>query len=677
MAESRRIRQKGSPIDTVDGSGARNLHLRAITAFSEFAIAACEQRPVLDEAVRVATVALGTDCGAIVQRSPGGPDLLRAGINWNEEIGLSGATRVSVGAWGVLAVRFAPPRSLGGEELDFLQCIASVVALSAIDRNPSEASQPAESEILQTVLDHIPIMISFWDSKSRLLYVNREWEQGLGWTLKEARKIDVIAAIDPDAEARRAEIIGQLRAQGVLRNREVRIRRKSGEIRDLIISVVPVTLDGEEEAWLSTRIDVTDSKRAEGERDRLLESEKAARAAAEAALERLRAIESITDTALQNLGLDDLLQELLTRVRGALNADFATVGLIDEERQDLYQRSVAGRPEDIDLHVRTRLGAGASGKTAVDGQPRIVHDLATLDLSHVTGLNPEEILALARSMICAPLRVGGKIVGVVTTAAREPNHFTEDDLKLLLVVADRVAPAIEQARLVEKVHAGSERLKALSTRLVTAQEEERRRIAVELHDEFGQMLTAVKIKLQSLERRLDAHARSELEETVASVDEAMERVRDLALDLRPSVLDDLGLPAALRWYADRFARDTGIEVHVSADPTVPRRAAAVETACFRITQEALTNIVRHGKARHVWVDLDDDGGVTALKIRDDGSGFDVAAARERAAGGLSLGLLGMEGRVSSLGGEFDVQSVAGQGTWLTARFPASARTGTA
>lgn len=737
---------------------------------------------------------LGADRGAILQFLPGGgPVLLRSGIGWNEDAGLSGAPQAKIGAWGVLAVGFASPRLLAAEESDFLQCVADVVALS-IERNPFDAPPPDEREILQTIFDYIPFMISFWDPTGYLLHVNRAWEQGLGWTLDEARAIDLFGAIYPDPEVRRKvdefmrrcdrrwhdfqmrtrdgraiettwarfrlsggasigfgldvtdrkereralaesesrfakaflaspaalaistaedgrvidvnaswlemfgfrrdEVIGrtnaelgisvdaetrvhtiaELRADGVVRSREVRIRRKSGELRDLIVSAVPVTFAGEDDAWLSTQIDITDSKRAAAERDRLFESERVARAAAESALERLRAIESITDTALQNLALDDLLQELLVRVRDAVDSNFATVGLIDEERQDLYQRSVAGRPEEINLGVRTRLGAGASGKTAVDGQPRIVHDLAELDLTHVIGLEPKQITALARSMICAPLRVGGKVVGVVTAAARATHHFTEDDLKLLLVVADRVAPAIEQARLVEKVHAGSERLKALSTRLVIAQEEERRRIAVELHDQLGQVLTAVKINLQSVERRLDAPLRSDLAETIASVDQAMARVRDLALDLRPSVLDDLGLPAALRWYAHRFARDTGIEVHVSAEGT-SRLETAVETACFRIAQEALTNIVRHGQARRVWVDLDEADGAVVLKIGDDGAGFDVVDAREHAVGGGSLGLLGMEERVSSLGGEFDVQSVPGLGTWISARFPASARMG--
>jgi signal transduction histidine kinase len=215
-------------------------------------------------------------------------------------------------------------------------------------------------------------------------------------------------------------------------------------------------------------------------------------------------------------------------------------------------------------------------------------------------------------------------------------------------------------------------MKALSARLLTAQEEERRHLAVELHDELGQVLTAVKIQLQSVGRKLDAQNSADLTEAVASVDRAMERVRDLALDLRPAVLDDLGLPTALRWYTHRFARDTGIEVHFSAD-AVPRLEAALETACFRVAQEALTNVMRHAQARHVWVDLRVAMGETGLKITDDGVGFDVISARERAVGGVSVGLLGMEERVSSLGGEFEVHSAHGEGTRLSVRFPLSVR----
>jgi signal transduction histidine kinase len=140
------------------------------------------------------------------------------------------------------------------------------------------------------------------------------------------------------------------------------------------------------------------------------------------------------------------------------------------------------------------------------------------------------------------------------------------------------------------------------------------------------------------------------------------------LDLRPSVLDDLGLAAALRWCVDRFAQKAHLETHLSID-AVPSLEPALETACLRLAQEALTNVARHAQARQVWCDLHCFGQGLELRVRDDGIGFDVPAARARAIGGASLGLLGMEERVSLTGGEFEIRSKPGGGTELRARFP--------
>lgn len=304
----------------------------------------------------------------------------------------------------------------------------------------------------------------------------------------------------------------------------------------------------------------------------------------------------------------------------------------------------------------------------------IVDDYSTVDLSGIEGVAPADVLALTRSVMGAPLRVGDKVVGVVSVLSTRPRRFTEEELKLLLLVADRAAPAVERARLLETVRAGRERQKALSHRLLTAQEEERRRLAVELHDELGQVLTAVKINLASLERLPGAaSAPAPLKDTIASVDQAMEKIRDLALDLRPSVLDDLGLPAALRWYVDRFTRTAHLEAHLSID-AVPHLEADVETVCFRVAQEALTNVARHARARHVWVDLHLLPVGLELGVRDDGSGFDAALARDQAVGGASMGLLGMEERVALAGGSFEVRSVPGGGTQVRARFAVGERT---
>jgi signal transduction histidine kinase len=259
-------------------------------------------------------------------------------------------------------------------------------------------------------------------------------------------------------------------------------------------------------------------------------------------------------------------------------------------------------------------------------------------------------------------------VGVVVVSSKRARRFSAEELQLMGLVADRVAPAIEMARLVERVRGGRERQRVLARRLFKAQEEERRRLAVELHDELGQVLTAVKINLGSLERAVDKTVPPhQLRDAIASVDQAMQRVRDLALDLRPSVLDDLGLAAALRWYFDRFARGSQVEARAAIDP-VPPLEAELETACFRVAQEAMTNVARHARARHVWLELRALGEGIELGVRDDGIGFDVGAARERAAGGTSMGLLGMQERVSLVGGELEIVSAPGRGTAVRALF---------
>jgi signal transduction histidine kinase len=255
---------------------------------------------------------------------------------------------------------------------------------------------------------------------------------------------------------------------------------------------------------------------------------------------------------------------------------------------------------------------------------------------------------------------------VVVVSSRRPRRFTDEDLKLLLLVADRAAPAVERARLVETIRAGREQLEMLSRRLLAAQEEERRRLAVELHDELGQILTAVKINLES--KRPSAAIPAYVKDAIGSVDQAMDRVRDLALDLRPSVLDDLGLAAALRWYVDRFARKAQVETHLSID-AVTKLDPVLEITCFRLAQEALTNVVRHAHAKHVWFHLHLLDDRLELNVRDDGIGFDAAAARARALGGASLGLLGMEERASLVGGRFEVVSAPGNGTEVRAYLP--------
>ncbi len=216
----------------------------------------------------------------------------------------------------------------------------------------------------------------------------------------------------------------------------------------------------------------------------------------------------------------------------------------------------------------------------------------------------------------------------------------------------------------------TERLKSLSQQLMKAQEVERRHIARELHDEIGQALTAVKINLQAILRNPDtAKLAARLEESIGTVERTLNQVRNLSLDLRPSILDDLGLVAALRWYLDRQAERAGFGAQFTAEAFEEPLAPELEITCFRIVQEALTNVVRHARARHVYVSLGRRNGELWLAVEDDGIGFDQSAARDRAVQGASLGLLGMQERVVLLGGRLDLDSTLMRGTRIQVYFP--------
>ena len=245
----------------------------------------------------------------------------------------------------------------------------------------------------------------------------------------------------------------------------------------------------------------------------------------------------------------------------------------------------------------------------------------------------------------------------------------------------RLVPAVRRAMLEVEQHAGRKRaeaerrmygrkLQALSRRLVSVQETERRHIARELHDQVGQALTAAQLNLQSISRLPAAAAiNGRLQETMAVLVQVLEQVRSLSLELRPALLDDLGLEPALRWYTEKQAATAGLKIELVTELAAQRLDSVIETECFRLVQEALTNVARHAKAQNVTVELCQEKGCLHLRVRDDGVGFAVGAVREQAVRGASLGLLGMEERAALAGGELEFNSAPGRGAEVHAWFP--------
>lgn len=223
----------------------------------------------------------------------------------------------------------------------------------------------------------------------------------------------------------------------------------------------------------------------------------------------------------------------------------------------------------------------------------------------------------------------------------------------------------EQATL-----AARERLQSLSRSLLQRMEAERHLLAYELHDEIGQVLTAVRINVDSVRRLADESERaSRIDESIEIIDKALAQVRALSLNLRPSMLDDLGLVVALRWLADSVSRTYPVNIKVDAGPIRTRLDAEVETTCFRVAQEAVTNALRHAKPDEIRISVKEQRNRLHLRVCNDGTGFNVKLARALAVRGESFGLLGMEERVLLCGGVFRIVSQTESGTQLVAILP--------
>jgi signal transduction histidine kinase/streptogramin lyase len=229
----------------------------------------------------------------------------------------------------------------------------------------------------------------------------------------------------------------------------------------------------------------------------------------------------------------------------------------------------------------------------------------------------------------------------------------------------------EKAR--EQLRQAFNRLRTLTRRLEAAKEDERKHIARELHDDMGPSLTAVIINLQLLANETDPEKKSvRTADTIELVDRMVQRIRDLSLDMRPPLLDELGLVPALSGYLETQASRAGIEIDVNDGPEIGRLTPEIEIAAFRVVQEAVTNVIRHARATKATVTVSRKNGRLELSVLDDGRGFEVGDTIDRAAAGQALGLLGMQERIGALGGELEISSNPGSGTLIRARLPLEA-----
>ena len=235
-------------------------------------------------------------------------------------------------------------------------------------------------------------------------------------------------------------------------------------------------------------------------------------------------------------------------------------------------------------------------------------------------------------------------------------------------IIESVRDITERKRAEEALQQRTERLQALAAELAEVAEAERQRLARELHDQVGQNLTALGINLNIVRTQMPegaaAPVRSRLEDSLSLVEQTAERIRDVMANLRPPALDDYGLVAALQWYAEQLARRTNTAIAVEGEEPIPRLAARVENALFRIAQEALINVAKHAQATQVTVTVEVEGGTLRLIVADDGIGFDPAHLPEPD-GSRGWGLLTMTERAEAVDGHCRIESYPRQGTQVT------------
>ena len=363
-------------------------------------------------------------------------------------------------------------------------------------------------------------------------------------------------------------------------------------------------------------------------------------------------------------GLTDITER--KRVEGELNkSEEKYRNIFEKSPMGIFQSTFDGRFIDVNPALACMMG--------YDSPQEVIESIRSIakqiyvdphrrdDLVKIIKETPEAARFESQFFMKDGKKWAGKLtMRVIHDENGQPHHldgFIED---------------ITQQKLIEgKLQNTMKQLKTLSRRLLEVQEAERRHIARELHDEIGQVLTAVKINLQAAERSSDAKSSVmiPLKESIKIVDRLLQQVRSLSIELHPSILDDLGLFAASRWYIDWISQQGGLRGQFVTKFTKERLSPVFETTCFRIVQEALTNILRHANAKNVLVELGEYNRELHLKVKDDGIGFDVRKAREKALKGKSLGLLGMEERVSLAGGRIEFKSERGLGTEIHVYLP--------
>jgi signal transduction histidine kinase/HAMP domain-containing protein len=384
--------------------------------------------------------------------------------------------------------------------------------------------------------------------------------------------------------------------------------------------------------------------------------------------EQLSALNKIAVTLSQSLDLEKILSAALAEVLKLAHLDAGAIFLKGESLGALELVAHQGLSvEAANLAARLGLLDGACGGVLDLGQLVVVPDIRRYGGERAESLRREKLLTL----IHVPLISKGIVLGSLCAGTSYRRELCAEEKDFLTAIGHQIAGAVDNARLYAEVRRKEQLRRNLLDKIIQAQEDERKRIARELHDETCQTLTAL---LYAAEEATEAPTISEAKATLGFMRQmaqgTLDEVYELISDLRPTMLDHLGLVPAIRWFAESRleANGTRVRLEVAPDPP-PRVPSGIETALFRVVQEAITNIQRHAAARNVCISLDFSGPEIKIQIADDGVGFDLAELSDATGSKRGWGLIGMSERVELVGGSLVIDATPREGTQVLIRLP--------
>lgn len=509
-----------------------------------------------------------------------------------------------------------------------------------------EALRQSEARY-RSIVENQTIFVCRFTPDEILTYVNEPYCEKFGMSRKELIGNSFMSAIPEEDRPFVRSQVQNLTPENPLASYEHRVITGAGRVEwQYWTSKALFDQKGELLEFQSVGVDITEQKQAK-----------------QKLRHRISQLELLNDVGAKIAGLQDperVLETLVELVHNYFGYYHVAILTLDEEQEEMVLRaSQGGLNEFITPSYRQDLQHGLIGWAARNQEIIVANDVQKNP--HYISFS-EEPLPI-RSELSVPICQGETLIGVLDIQSEVRDAFDESDILVMETLSDQIAVAVESARLYEAQRESSEKLRELALYEQKAREEERKLITREIHDEIGQFLTVLKLNLESF----SPGDEEQLAEAQELLDQLIKRVKNLALILRPSLLDDLGLIHAVQWLVDHYQKQSGLQInfqHLGLENT--RFPLDLEIAAYRIIQEALTNVVRHAEAEHATVGLLRDQDYLRVQVRDSGAGFDLEQKEQDQ---QTFGLTSMQERAALLEGQLIVDTSPGEGTQVLAILP--------